>query len=117
LISSRNAFFYFICFFSSKVKFKFFYISLIIGLIGALFVLSFADTFTFLNAFSSKRFEGWNSIVLINELGGGGAIKADNFLVEIYLMVGWFEILAYLSWWIWIVIYQKGYNAIFYNHL
>ena len=117
LISSRNAFFYFILFvfFSSRVKFKFFYISIIIGLIGALFVLSFADTFAFLNAFSSKRFEGWNSIVLINEFGGGGAIKADNFLVEIYLMVGWFGILVYLFWWIWIIIYQKGYNAIFYK--
>jgi hypothetical protein len=117
LISSRNAFFYFILFvfFSSRVKFKFFYISLILGLIGALFVLSFADTFAFLNVFSSNRFEGWNSIVLINELGEGGVIKADNFLVEIYLMVGWFGILAYLFWWIWIVIYQKGYNAIFYK--
>ena len=117
LIGSRNSFLYFLlfAFFSSRVKFKFFYISLIVLFILTLFVLSFDNAFEVINVFSSNRFEAWNNYVLFNDSRGEEVIKADSFLVEIFLMVGWFGIGAYFFWWIWLVIYQKGYNAILYK--
>ena len=109
LISSRNAFLYFVLFvfFSSRVKFKFFYISLIVFFILTLFVLSFDSAFEILNTFSSNRFEGLNNNLLLNDSGREESIKADNFLVEIFLMAGWFGIVAYFFWWIWIIVNQK----------
>ena len=117
LISSRNAFLYFLLFifFCSKVKFKAFWICLILFLIVVIFAFSFANAFELINILSSKRFEAWANYLSLNESGGYDGIKADNFILEIYLMAGGFGIVAYLIWWFGIIIYQKGYNAILYK--
>lgn len=117
LISSRNAFLYFLLFvfFCSKVKFKAFWISLILILILIIFIISYTDEFELFNILSSNRFDAWRNYLLLNESAGYDGIKADNFILEIYLMVGGFGIVAYLIWWIGIIIHQKGYNAILYK--
>jgi hypothetical protein len=117
LISSRNAFLYFLLFvfFTSKVKFKAFWISLIFIFIVFIFLFSFSNAFELINTLSSKRFDAWSNYLSLNESGGYDGIKADNFILEIYLMVGGFGVVAYLIWWFGIIIYQKGYNAILYK--
>jgi hypothetical protein len=117
LISSRNALLYFLLFvfFSSKVKFKAFWISLILVMIGIIFVFSFSNAFEVINILTSNRFDAWSNYLSLNESGGYDGIKADNFILEVYLMVGGFGVVAYLIWWLGIIYYQKGYNAILYK--
>jgi len=117
LISSRNAFLYFLLFifFSSKVKFKGFWISLMLFIIVVIFAFSFANASEAFNILTSNRFDAWANYLLLNESGGYDGIKADNFILEIYLMAGGFGIVAYLIWWLGIIVYQKGYNAILFK--
>lgn len=117
LISSRNALLYFLLFvfFSSKVKFKAFWISLTIIFICIIFIFSFTNAFEFFNILSSNRFDAWAKYLVLNETGNYDGVKADNFIIEIYLMVGGLGVLIYMFWWVCIILSNKGYNAFLYK--